>query len=366
MMEDKLCRYLDGLFKGSTPTEKVLDLKEEMLQNLEDKFRDLLAEGKTPEEAYNITVAGIGDVSALLKQLEAESDAGKHERLKRRTSILTAIGVSSFESDENYRIPAGQIDSVYINWTAGAVNIQAYGGDEIQITEFSRYALQEDEHLKFNINDGVLTINFTDRRILRSLMLSKQLEVHIPYRLSKSLKHLHINTVSGRIEVSSINADELIIKTASGRIELADTHTQTLKASTTSGRIELSTVQADKVDLQTVSGRIVATGTKTQSLQANTTSGRHELSGSFQKINAGSVSGRIEITSDIVPEILKAHTASGRVSVTVPNEGTISVSHSAKSGKFTSEIPISTYAGSNSQFHLSTASGRISIFELSK
>jgi len=71
--EDRLRRYVDGLFIDTTPTKKSVELKEEMIQNLTDKYSDLIADGKTQEAAYNIVVAGIGDISVLLDELSAEA-----------------------------------------------------------------------------------------------------------------------------------------------------------------------------------------------------------------------------------------------------------------------------------------------------
>lgn len=48
-----------------------MELKEEILQNLIDKYHDLLAEGKSPEAAFNISVASVGDVDELLSSLTA-------------------------------------------------------------------------------------------------------------------------------------------------------------------------------------------------------------------------------------------------------------------------------------------------------
>ena len=45
-MEDKLRAYMDYLFRDVKPTRKSVELKEEILQNLIDKYRDLLAEGR--------------------------------------------------------------------------------------------------------------------------------------------------------------------------------------------------------------------------------------------------------------------------------------------------------------------------------
>ena len=99
-MEDKLRRYIESLFEETAPTRRAIELKEEMIQNLEDKYRDLLAEGKTPEAAFNIAVAGIGDVSALLRELEegfrSEPEQEKFEKARRKSAMLTAIAVMMY------------------------------------------------------------------------------------------------------------------------------------------------------------------------------------------------------------------------------------------------------------------------------
>lgn len=99
-MEDKLRAYMDHLFREVTPTKKSVEVKEEILQNLKDKYHDLLAEGKTEEAAYNIAVASIGDVSELLASLKEESsgnynDAGESTYLywKRRSARAVSIAV---------------------------------------------------------------------------------------------------------------------------------------------------------------------------------------------------------------------------------------------------------------------------------
>ena len=99
-MEDKLRNYVDGLFARTVSTQKAIELKEEMIQNLNDKYNDLLAEGKAPEAAYNIAVAGIGDVSGLLSELEEEDmyepDMAEYEVARHRSAMLTAVAVMMY------------------------------------------------------------------------------------------------------------------------------------------------------------------------------------------------------------------------------------------------------------------------------
>ena len=100
-MEDRLRRYVDDLFAETAPTKKAVELKEEMIQNLQDKYNDLISDGKTQEAAYNIVVAGIGDISDLLEELDT-ADAPivyrslESEAIRLRSAMLTAIAVMGY------------------------------------------------------------------------------------------------------------------------------------------------------------------------------------------------------------------------------------------------------------------------------
>lgn len=98
-MEDKLRAYMDQLFREVKPTRKSVELKEEILQNLVDKYHDLIEEGKTSEAAYNIAVASIGDMDELLAGIRHEISGKPQvtmeevEQGRRRSAVLTAVAV---------------------------------------------------------------------------------------------------------------------------------------------------------------------------------------------------------------------------------------------------------------------------------
>lgn len=46
-MENKLRAYMDHLFQDVPNTKKAVEVKEEILQNIVDKYHDLVAEGKS-------------------------------------------------------------------------------------------------------------------------------------------------------------------------------------------------------------------------------------------------------------------------------------------------------------------------------
>jgi len=313
------------------------------------------------------------------------------------------LGLGTFEPVGTHRVAADNIDTLDVDWTSGAVTIGTHHGDEIVITELAQRSLRDDEALWLSTDGGTLTIRFMERSVIRvGNVLTKQLEILIPYALSQDFERfgvnttsgrivinhiqsttfsasttsgrielrditaqsLNANTTSGRIEVLGAEAEDISLRTTSGRIELRRMTAQTITATATSGRIEIFGAEAEDIFLHTTSGRIEARDTEAQRLQTHTGSGRHELFGSFGYVNARSTSGRLEIVSQIVPQSVIAQATSGRIELTVPAEEAISVQHSTGSGRFSSEIPIITHGGADAQFNLSTSSGRISIFAL--
>ena len=93
-MEDRIRKYVEDLFSDTAQSKRAVELKEEMIQNCTDKYHDLLAEGKTPEAAFNIVVAGIGDVSGLLKDLEYETRKPEiSPEQRQKSAMLTAVAV---------------------------------------------------------------------------------------------------------------------------------------------------------------------------------------------------------------------------------------------------------------------------------
>ncbi len=102
-MQEKLREYMDDLFQDAPKTRKVIELKEEILQNLTDKYNDLIAEGKTEEAAYNIAVASVGDVQELIDNLQNEPISGQNhvtggaaEYYRRRSAILVSVAVALY------------------------------------------------------------------------------------------------------------------------------------------------------------------------------------------------------------------------------------------------------------------------------
>lgn len=97
-MNDQLREYIDTIFIEAPRSMKAVEIKEEILQNLHDKYYDLLAEGKSEEAAYNIAIASIGDFSELIDELKQEEVPNMDDQTKRnqRSAILTAVSIALY------------------------------------------------------------------------------------------------------------------------------------------------------------------------------------------------------------------------------------------------------------------------------
>lgn len=96
MMKEKLRTHIETLFSDAPNTKKAIELKEELIQNSYDKYDDLILEGKTPEAAYNISVASIGDITYLIEDLKKDMITVREETIekgRKRSAFLVSAAV---------------------------------------------------------------------------------------------------------------------------------------------------------------------------------------------------------------------------------------------------------------------------------
>ncbi|MBR2992568.1 MAG: hypothetical protein IKF31_04610, partial [Clostridiales bacterium] len=61
--------YLDNMFRNLPNTEEVRRAKSELLEMMEDKYEELIKEGKTENEAVGIVISEFGNLDELAETL---------------------------------------------------------------------------------------------------------------------------------------------------------------------------------------------------------------------------------------------------------------------------------------------------------
>lgn len=97
-MRDEIRSYVMKLFEGAPDSVKVHELKEELISNLMAKYDDLISDGRSEEEAYKITIGGIGDVNELLRGLENDKiyNYARRDAERRKSALIVACAVGLY------------------------------------------------------------------------------------------------------------------------------------------------------------------------------------------------------------------------------------------------------------------------------
>lgn len=88
-MENRLKNHIDILFRDMSQDENTDEIKAEILQNLIDKYYDLLNDGNDPETAYSIAVASVGDVRSLLSDNSTSEEKLILQQKKRSAKLIS-------------------------------------------------------------------------------------------------------------------------------------------------------------------------------------------------------------------------------------------------------------------------------------
>lgn len=68
-MNGKLNQYLNGVFAPYEGVKSVAELKADLLSDLQERFRELKAEGKDDETAFALTIDSIGDIEQTVQEM---------------------------------------------------------------------------------------------------------------------------------------------------------------------------------------------------------------------------------------------------------------------------------------------------------
>ena len=316
-MREKISVYVDELFSDAALTIRNAEVQQEILQHTLDRYDDLIAAGKSEQEAYDEAVGGIGDVSELYEHKpEAEApktrdfpapptpgvvftapqtpQSGKKKKLPGWAIALICVGVAAailalnfagqaafgvlraggryiYDSANKYEtldrsgfgsvedsVAASElltgIDEIEIYWLTGDVYLVESDEDGVNFQE-DYTGNNEDYCMRYRVSDGKLIIQPCRSRFFSSTDLPrKALTVFLPSE--STLKSITVETVSANVELMGGSADTLAVSTTSGGITGPGLPAREYDFGTVSGDISLSALPADgsDIDCETVSG----------------------------------------------------------------------------------------------------------------
>lgn len=97
-MNEKIIKHVEGIFENAPRTRRSLELRDEMIANLNDRYNDLIAEGKDAETAYSMVIAGIGDIDELIQTLREQEvfDPVQAQMQRQKSALLISLAVAIY------------------------------------------------------------------------------------------------------------------------------------------------------------------------------------------------------------------------------------------------------------------------------
>jgi hypothetical protein len=75
--------YIETMFKGVEATAEIRDLKEEISSNMQERYRELKAQGKSENEAIGAVISEFGNIDELLSEMGYQAE-GSHKNEEER------------------------------------------------------------------------------------------------------------------------------------------------------------------------------------------------------------------------------------------------------------------------------------------
>lgn len=172
-MEERIRKYVEGLFADAPKTQKAIELRQEIYTNLVDKYNDLRNTGAAEEEAYEIVKKSVGNVDELIEGLYEKTKEDKlvDEAIKKKAALFNSVAITLYIASPIFIIAF----SAAGHWLPGvilllaciavATGIKVYSNsvykykkeDDTLVEEFKEWKAENKERVeKKNTYSGVL------------------------------------------------------------------------------------------------------------------------------------------------------------------------------------------------------------------
>lgn len=102
---DTIKNYLEGMFARLPGSPEVIKAKKELYQMMEDKYNELIAEGKTENEAVGTVISEFGNLSELAEAIGIEAEV-KQQEIKVQAEVEPKVVVTVDEATEYLKAKA--------------------------------------------------------------------------------------------------------------------------------------------------------------------------------------------------------------------------------------------------------------------
>ncbi|PRR84394.1 DUF4097 family beta strand repeat-containing protein [Clostridium vincentii] len=202
------------------------------------------------------------------------------------------------------------VQNIYLSSSSSDYSVEFYSGTTLKID------VNGDFFSNFTYSDGLSRVEVTDSNVF-----------------IETNDNLIFSDLEVKVYVPDTYQNLLSIKGSSGELSVTGGKLKTLLVSSSSGDIDLYTVEATDTSLESLSGRINGSTIRTDKSLIKTASGDISISGALGETTVSVVSGSVDLILSEIAENSNFSTKSGDVDLIIPNEIGYKVNFSSISGE---------------------------------
>jgi uncharacterized protein YjbI with pentapeptide repeats len=144
-MNDRINEYVDGVFAAYEGTKSVSELKSDLLADLQERYRELRAEGKDEATAFEMTVDSIGDIEETVQEVSNLS------------RVLERQVVTRFDSSDLKDSDFAGVTARHGRFGTSALRGSNFSNADLTGSKFKSSDLADTNFDGANLTDAVLT-----------------------------------------------------------------------------------------------------------------------------------------------------------------------------------------------------------------
>ncbi len=326
MMNETVKRIVDILFQETVENEETKALHEELMNNCQEHYQDLISRGLSEDEAVGEVVEslkGMKDLIAQYPKRETVSAPAEPEETGSSWVFTGADSLRAETSDQDLYVSPSADGAIHIycddpegltaEMTGSTVRVK--GAEKVRKAASSAFEMPEGEEITFA---GLLNmVGKAIRNVATSFTSGAPIRIEVP---DGQMKEIELNSRSGDVECSCAMARKMTARSTSGEVRLdpeTEKTAETLTVSTVSGDATVHG-SALEAEISSMSGDVSADGVF-EKLQMKSTSGDADFTGSVLDLTVSSISGDADVTvENTTVRNISAKSTSGDVEITLP------------------------------------------------
>ena len=326
-MNQTVKRIVDILFQDVAENEETNALHEELMNNCQEHYQDLINRGLSEDEAVGEVVESLKGMKDVIAQYPKKTGAPAGAAAGDEGKTWVFSGIDSLKvdtSDQDIFVGPSADSKVHIycddpeglKTEADGSGLRIEGVKRIAKAASSAFEMEEGEEISFT---GLLNmVGKAIRNVTSSLTAGPAIRVEVP---DGQMKEIELESRSGDIECSCAMARKMTARTTSGDISLepvTEKTAETLRVSSMSGEADVHGSALD-AEVSSMSGDVTVDGVF-EILKIQNTSGDAAFTGTALDLTGHTVSGDLTVTIENtgLKKIL-AESVSGDVDISLPD-----------------------------------------------